>query len=541
MLEAHGSTCDRPTPNPTTPSQVPGDGAMPPTPSTSPSFDARSCSVCGGSVERQLATPAARPHGVDRTAAEPVPAAAGKHEGGGRDGSKAERRLDEEQVEAMRLVFNVLDRDKSSFLDLSELAVFAAKVGLEAREPEQLRKLAEELKLDVNRISFDEMLRMVEYMDADCDGDEASAAVARLTEVWDDYSEAVIKPRAEQLMRMRLELIDNQLSARRDRAQSSANVTGELAGNSKFMINPVWTFNSVWNLVMTVLIFSELFSVPVCAAFGEINEQMAGWTIFIDVAFALDLAKNFNTGFVLFVDRAERTITNQVWPGAALGNVVVMDRRRASLFYLRSYFVIDFLSVVPFDLVIKAFLKSDAANNREGALAVGHAIGGLKLLRLIKLTKLRRLLSVSAFRSHLLTLRRFAEEKLRFDPPPLFYDSCKLLILLLIVAHWTASLSYLLIVINDMPKNSWVEQYGIADMSPWRRYSMCLWRSLYHIIGGEQMLPAGWSGGFVCLDELERGAISGEKDLSWCEAEGVHCGPCDVAIHAIWQTVQYGH
>ena len=70
------------------------------------------------------------------------------------------------------------------------------------------------------------------------------------------------------------------------------------------------------------------------------------------------------------------------------------DRKRIAKFYLKGWFTVDLLSIIPFDLMVKS-----QANNMTNLVRVTR-VG--KLYKLIKLTRLIRLLKVLKEKSQLL-------------------------------------------------------------------------------------------------------------------------------------------
>lgn len=128
-----------------------------------------------------------------------------------------------------------------------------------------------------------------------------------------------------------------------------------------------------WDLFMVFLILYTFFFLPariVIGFGGGSDEGSPEWTdpwtlsdLIMDLLFCIDLALNF--------------ITSVSTP-----NGLITDFSTISLLYLRSWFVIDFFSSLPLDLLVQIDAVSDAISSFKRYI---------KLIRLLKLVRLRRL------------------------------------------------------------------------------------------------------------------------------------------------------
>ena len=77
--------------------------------------------------------------------------------------------------------------------------------------------------------------------------------------------------------------------------------------------------------------------VPVRLAFGEDNETLAWLIIYsiIDFGFLLDMVFSFITSYT-----------------DGLTNIEVIDHKRIAKHYFKSWFIIDFMSVIPLDYIL---------------------------------------------------------------------------------------------------------------------------------------------------------------------------------------------
>jgi len=89
---------------------------------------------------------------------------------------------------------------------------------------------------------------------------------------------------------------------------------------------------------MTILLFFFSFKTPYDIAFNSLNPNLLskGIDYFIDVVFVFDILFTFNTAY--YND----------------GIVIVHDRKNIGLKYLKGWFLIDFISCIPFAEIISA-------------------------------------------------------------------------------------------------------------------------------------------------------------------------------------------
>ena len=153
------------------------------------------------------------------------------------------------------------------------------------------------------------------------------------------------------------------------------------------MLNPHHPFNAAWNIILAVFCIYVALVVPLRIGFQiELCPNDWAWWIelVVDLTFAMDVALNFRTGVI--VD----------------AGVVKMDPKFVGCQYLRGWFVIDMVSVLPFSYV--GLLISDAGC---GSLGQGQSAGaqtdnkGMKVIRLLKLGKMLKLAQLRHVWPHL--------------------------------------------------------------------------------------------------------------------------------------------
>ena len=108
----------------------------------------------------------------------------------------------------------------------------------------------------------------------------------------------------------------------------------------RWLILPESKFKMVWNLIIIALLLYTAIYVPYKIAF--INEQdsvvtqVFEWTV--DILFAIDIFVNFIS---VYEDRKT--------------GVIILDRKKIAMNYIKSWFILDLLACFPFQLVFGGF------------------------------------------------------------------------------------------------------------------------------------------------------------------------------------------
>ncbi|XP_011308314.1 potassium voltage-gated channel protein eag isoform X5 [Fopius arisanus] len=160
-------------------------------------------------------------------------------------------------------------------------------------------------------------------------------------------------------------------------------------------------FKAIWDWIILCLTFYTAIMVPYNVAFkNKTSEDVSLLVVdsIVDVIFFIDIVLNFHTTFV----------------GA--GGEVVSDPKVIRMNYLKSWFIIDLLSCLPYD-VFNAF-----DHDEDG---IGSLFSALKVVRLLRLGRVVR------------KLDRYLE-----------YGAAMLILLLcfyMLVAHWLACVWYVIL------------------------------------------------------------------------------------------------
>ena len=136
------------------------------------------------------------------------------------------------------------------------------------------------------------------------------------------------------------------------------------------VIHPLEPWRLAFDYFLMALIVYSIIIVPYRLAFDVPAE--GGWLAFeliVDLLFLIDMGLNFNTA--IFV-----------------GEDLIGHRKVIAVTYLRGWFVVDFLSTIPFDFIVDAILGP------AGSSATGSDLKWFRLARLLKLVRLAKLFKV---------------------------------------------------------------------------------------------------------------------------------------------------
>jgi len=263
------------------------------------------------------------------------------------------------------------------------------------------------------------------------------------------------------------------------------------------LVNPERSaFMEYWDTVtLFALAFVALVAPVQVAMFEAQFDAMFMINCLVDPLFAVDLVLQF---FIMYPQK-----TNY-------GYTLVQNPKKIAIHYLKTWFVIDFISVIPFDL---AGLVSRSDEMRKMA--------ALKVFRLLRLLKLLRVLRASRL------VRRF---ETRMTITYGTFALIKFFSILLLITHWLANLWALTLMLveeaDGVPR--WIDEFDERDKdltvstreSPIKLYMTCLYFTSYTItsVGYGDIGPKNIVETVVCTLMI---LVSG---ISWAVVLGQVCG-----------------
>jgi hypothetical protein len=198
------------------------------------------------------------------------------------------------------------------------------------------------------------------------------------------------------------------------------------------ILSPLSIRHTIWDLIVAILLIASLISLPVGMAFDEAGSNMTIMNIIIDFFFIADIIVTFFTGFVDNND------------------ILIMQPKAIAINYLKTWFIMDLIASVPIDLIlaiIEAELLKNAATKNMDQTELAYLTKLFKMMRLIRMLKLIRLFRLSRVAKYIRSLRLWLQHHFDFSIPQAFLKISKLVILLVIVAHWLGCIFFM---VNEM-------------------------------------------------------------------------------------------
>uniref|UniRef100_G1QIT8 Hyperpolarization activated cyclic nucleotide gated potassium and sodium channel 2 n=1 Tax=Nomascus leucogenys TaxID=61853 RepID=G1QIT8_NOMLE len=203
-----------------------------------------------------------------------------------------------------------------------------------------------------------------------------------------------------------------------------------------------------WDFTMLLFMVGNLIIIPVGITFFK-DETTAPWIVFnvvSDTFFLMDLVLNFRTGIVI-EDNTE----------------IILDPEKIKKKYLRTWFVVDFVSSIPVDYI---FLIVEKGIDSE----VYKTARALRIVRFTKILSLLRLLRLSRL------IRYIHQWEERGDA------YLQLISMMLLLCHWDGCLQFLVPMLQDFPRNCWVSINGMVNHSWSELYSFALFKAMSHML-----------------------------------------------------------
>ncbi|EDO47123.1 predicted protein, partial [Nematostella vectensis] len=187
-------------------------------------------------------------------------------------------------------------------------------------------------------------------------------------------------------------------------------------------------FKAVWDWFVLLLVIYTSIEIPYTAAFGQsqkspLQQLKAGSAIgivnlIVDLMFVVDILINFRSTYT-------RQGTDEL----------VSNPRKIACNYLKSWFVIDFLAAIPFELFVEA--------GGKGAISLAGLLKTARLLRLVRVSR---------------KLDRYSEYGLAV----VILLTC----LFTLVAHWLACIWYFIGRGEIRNKHGWITLLGEQTGQP---------------------------------------------------------------------------
>ncbi|XP_048860050.1 potassium/sodium hyperpolarization-activated cyclic nucleotide-gated channel 2-like isoform X1 [Brienomyrus brachyistius] len=228
------------------------------------------------------------------------------------------------------------------------------------------------------------------------------------------------------------------------------------AGN--WIIHPYSDFRFYWDFTMLMFMVGNLIIIPVGITFFK-DETTTPWIIFnvvSDTFFLMDLVLNFRTGIVI-EDNTE----------------IILDPEKIKKKYLKTWFVVDFVSSIPVDyifLIVEKGIDSEVYKTAR-ALRIVRFTKILSLLRLLRLSRLIRYIHQWEEIFHM-----------TYDLASAVMRIFNLIGMMLLLCHWDGCLQFLVPMLQDFPSDCWVSLNKMVNDSWSELYSFALFKAMSHML-----------------------------------------------------------
>jgi len=139
----------------------------------------------------------------------------------------------------------------------------------------------------------------------------------------------------------------------------------------KFILHPESQYRLFWDIVTALLVVILIWLIPFYIGFDTwSSEKMNALSVFMDVWFICDVFLNFRTGFV---DHG----------------ATVMDTNKIAKHYFKSWFIIDFVASVPWEIFVG---EDQATGSKTANKASRKSVKMSKYFKIPKLLRMARLL-----------------------------------------------------------------------------------------------------------------------------------------------------
>ncbi|XP_031704344.1 potassium/sodium hyperpolarization-activated cyclic nucleotide-gated channel 1 [Anarrhichthys ocellatus] len=251
-----------------------------------------------------------------------------------------------------------------------------------------------------------------------------------------------------------------------------------------WIIHPYSDFRFYWDLTMLLLMVGNLIIIPVGITFFK-DEHTPPWIVFnvvSDTFFLMDLVLNFRTGIVK-EDNTE----------------IILDPQQIKIKYLRSWFVVDFISSIPVDyifLIVETRIDSDFYKTAR-ALRIVRFTKILSLLRLLRLSRLIRYIHQWEEIFHM-----------TYDLASAMVRIVNLIGMMLLLCHWDGCLQFLVPMLQDFPVDCWVSKNKMVNDTWGQQYSYALFKAMSHMlcIGYGMYPPVGMTDVWLTILSMIVGA-----------------------------------
>uniref|UniRef100_A0AAY5F2T6 Cyclic nucleotide-binding domain-containing protein n=1 Tax=Electrophorus electricus TaxID=8005 RepID=A0AAY5F2T6_ELEEL len=226
----------------------------------------------------------------------------------------------------------------------------------------------------------------------------------------------------------------------------------------KWIIHPYSDFRFYWDFTMLLFMVGNLIIIPVGITFFK-DETTTPWIIFnvvSDTFFLMDLVLNFRTGIII-EDNSD----------------IILDPKTIKKKYLKTWFVVDFVSSIPVDYI---FLIVEKGIDSE----VYKTARALRILRFTKILSLLRLLRLSRLIRYIHQWEEIFH--MTYDLASAVMRIFNLIAMMLLLCHWDGCLQFLVPMLQDFPSDCWVSINKMVNDTWGELYSFAVFKAMSHML-----------------------------------------------------------
>ncbi|KAI4490064.1 hypothetical protein M0804_004246 [Polistes exclamans] len=212
----------------------------------------------------------------------------------------------------------------------------------------------------------------------------------------------------------------------------------------RYTIHPFSIFRKYWEAIMVITGFITLIINPIFLSFYMNKKEQ--WYIFSNVLDGIILCDTIMCFFTGYYDH---------WT-----NIVILDRRIIAIKYIKSTFIVDVLSILPYQLIDFIIYKS---------------VWYCAMLKLVKIIRIRAIIIYSRRLCFIYHMDRQ------------WYQLFEMIMIIIISINWAACLEYFipLTVSNIYGRNrgSWVDSPALKERTTnYGKYLICLNRAIIALV-----------------------------------------------------------
>lgn len=236
----------------------------------------------------------------------------------------------------------------------------------------------------------------------------------------------------------------------------------EDAKDAKFILYQDSTFMIIWNIIITLFMLYSLILSPYLLAFSLDKGIFQLIDIISDIIFLINMGLSF---FLAYYDDDE--------------DLLIVSKSKIACHYLKTFFVFDLLSSIPFSIVSVASISftTDLSKKINAFQKISKIT---KFYRILKWTRLIKVLKYSDKEKKNLTHYFKDMTKTKVG------QISKFIFLLLLIIHLSASLWIFIANINEYSPDNWITFHGLNELSNGEKYLT----AVHFIIGS--MLTDGY-------------------------------------------------